>query len=580
MPLARWLVKLPIRDKIAAAFFVVLVLVAALGFTAVHQLATLDRTVDTVTKKVLVATSELGDLREQLLRYRLAVARYIAAEDINPAFDTSTTNALASYREHEAIYAATLRDPKELAILGELRRAMRDYLDSAAPAIALYHAGKAKAAWELYLSNGGVTKGEALDAALASAKQANTDNAKRAQAEADAEYSADLWLVGGLFVAVVLLACGVGYALVRGIARPLARASQVLAQLARRDYDFVLRQAGRGDEIGDLSLAMDKLRHALVEADDVAAAQATAQATKARRQAAMEQQTQEFGNSISGVMTSLANSATAMRQAAETMSRAAGAVHDEASGTSTEASRSSRDLTSVAAAVEQLNASVTEISRQLEDATKAAHEAVRRAESSQSTMQALSEATARIGDVVHLISDIAGQTNLLALNATIEAARAGEAGKGFAVVAGEVKTLAAQTAKATSDIAAQIETVRGVTGDAVSAMADIGAMVGKMNSVSDAIATAVEQQRTTIGEVAASIQKVAGATAGTAQAMEQLVAVSENAGGISQTVLAGAADIGEEARKLRVEVDQFLVAVSDASGDDFSDGRRRHERVA
>ena len=58
--------------------------------------------------------------------------------------------------------------------------------------------------------------------------------------------------------------------------------------------------------------------------------------------------------------------------------------------------------------------------------------------------------------MVKLITAIAEQTNLLALNATIEAARAGDAGRGFAVVASEVKALAAQTAKATDEIAQQV----------------------------------------------------------------------------------------------------------------------------
>ncbi len=80
----------------------------------------------------------------------------------------------------------------------------------------------------------------------------------------------------------------------------------------------------------------------------------------------------------------------------------------------------------------------------------------------------MAAAADRVGDVVRLITDIAGRTNLLALNATIEAARAGEAGKGFAVVAGEVKALATQTAKATDEIAAQIGAIRASTGEAVS----------------------------------------------------------------------------------------------------------------
>ena len=289
----------------------------------------------------------------------------------------------------------------------------------------------------------------------------------------------------------------------------------------------------------------------------------------------MEQHTQDFGNSISGVMASLAGSAEGMRRAAESMAQAAEAVHDEAGTTAGGATKSSQDLTSVAAAVEELNSSVGEISRQLAEAAEVRSQAVQRADSSHATMQGLSEATARIGDVVHLISDIARQTNLLALNATIEAARAGEAGKGFAVVAGEVKALAAQTAKATAEIGSQIDTVRTATSEAVTAMAEIGGIIGKINEVSAAIAAAVEEQSATTHEIAASVQAVSNATAGTAQAMEHVVTVADKAGTVSRDVLSGAARIGREAETLRTEVDQFLVAVRD----DTTEERRRYERL-
>jgi methyl-accepting chemotaxis protein len=561
MSLTRLSENLSIQNKIAVAFTVVLILVGMLGFAAVNGLTGLSHTVDLITGDSLAGTDALAGMREDVLRYRLVFARYVATGEQSADFKVASNAALASYREHDARYTPTARTPAGQAIHGEVQSAMQTYLDASVPAASLYNAGKPVEAWDLYLVNRGTAKGEAVDAALNKAKLLLTDEANRLKVQANADYSSGFWTIVGLFAAAVVLAIAVAYGLVRSIARPLVRASLVLAQLARRDYDFVLRQAARGDEIGALSRAMDTLRRALQEADRLAADQEANHAAKALGQAALQQHTRQFGDSIAGVMTSLGSSAEQMRQAAQTMTEAANTVQNEAAETADAATRSSQDLTAVVTAVEQLNNSVSEISRQLAEAASVAHQAVERADSSHATMLTLSDATAHIGDVVRLIDDIASQTNLLALNATIEAARAGEAGKGFAVVASEVKALAAQTGKATADIGSQIETVRAATSDAVAAMADIGGIIGKINQVSAAIAAAVERQSATTTEIAASVQAVCNATASSAQAMGQVVMVADNAGTVSKDVLAGAAAIGREAATLRTEVDQFLTAV-------------------
>src|SRR6201990_3435375 len=100
-------------------------------------------------------------------------------------------------------------------------------------------------------------------------------------------------------------------------------------------------------------------------------------------------------------------------------------------------------------------------------------------------------------------------TNLLALNATIEAARAGEAGKGFAVVAGEVKALATQTAKATEEIADQIQAIRGATGAPSGAIREIGTTIGQIDEIATTIAAAVEEQGGSTKEIARSVQQAA-----------------------------------------------------------------------
>jgi methyl-accepting chemotaxis protein len=390
-------------------------------------------------------------------------------------------------------------------------------------------------------------------------------NSERAAALVGSRLGHAAYQITAAGLSAILLSVAAGFFFGRLVSRPIRRMTSVMGLLAAGTLSAEVPDTGRRDEVGDMARAVEVFKQQAIEAERLAAEQ-DAGAARERRRAAMERHTHDFGTSVSGVMASLASSATDMRRAAEAMAMAASAVHDQASGTADGAAKSSQDLTSVAAAIEQLTSSAGEISRQVAAAADIARQAVLRAEASRGTMQGLAEATARIGDVVHLISNIAGQTNLLALNATIEAARAGEAGRGFAVVAGEVKLLASQTAKATAEIGSQIETVRGATGNAVTAMSEIGGIIGRMDEVSATISAAMEEQNATTREIASRLHSVSAATGQTAQAMTHAVEIADDAGSASREVLAGAAGISREAETLRAEVDQFLTAVRDDTG--------------
>jgi len=206
----------------------------------------------------------------------------------------------------------------------------------------------------------------------------------------------------------------------------------------------------------------------------------------------------------------------------------------------------------VASAAEQLSASIGEISRQVDKSSKITGEAVAAAQRTDAIVHALAQGAQKIGDVVDLITSIAGQTNLLALNATIEAARAGEAGRGFSVVASEVKALASQTTKATEDIRKNIEAVRDATREAVEAVRAISTSINGLDESAGTIASAVEEQNAATAEISRN-------TAVTAtQTRDITLAISDVAKSMSST---------DQAAR---EVEQYSTAMRDR----FEDMRR------
>jgi methyl-accepting chemotaxis protein len=365
--------------------------------------------------------------------------------------------------------------------------------------------------------------------------------------------------LNGAMMLVALVVTIAGFLIVhRRVSSPIRRLTEVMRRLAEHDLTTDLQYTDRADEIGDMSRAVEVFKQSMLEADRVSAEQQSEQGLKERRQVAIEGFITAFDQSVTESLRTLAAASTELQTTATSMSVTAEQTSSKSTTVASVSEEASTNVQTVAAATEELSASINEISRQVAESTNIAGEAVAQADRTNAEVQALADAAQRIGDVVKLISGIAGQTNLLALNATIEAARAGEAGKGFAVVASEVKSLATQTAKATEEITAQVAAIQDATGSSVQAIQAIGGTIGRVNQIAAAIASAVQQQGAATQEIARNVQQ---ASAGTTQVSGHIASVSQAAsetGVAAGEVLISAKGLARLSEALRDDVDRFV----------------------
>ena len=336
----------------------------------------------------------------------------------------------------------------------------------------------------------------------------------------------------------------------RYVVKPVAEAAALATQIAGNNLavdDIAIRAH---DEIGEASVALNKMK-----------------------------------NNLHAVIESIAGSAMQVASASEELSATSQLITANSEETSAQArvvssatEQVSQNLQTVATGAEEMGSTIKEIAKNATEAAQVATAAVTVAEKTTATVSKLGISSSEIGEVVKVITSIAQQTNLLALNATIEAARAGEAGKGFAVVANEVKELAKATAKATDDISRKIAAIQTDTTAAVEAIVEISGVINRINGISNTIATAVEEQNATTTEMARNVSEAAR---GSGEITSNISGVAEAAESTSR----GAGDTQKAAKQLvdtsaelRRLVEQFGIN-STAAGNDARSEKSRAARA-
>jgi methyl-accepting chemotaxis protein len=395
-------------------------------------------------------------------------------------------------------------------------------------------------------------------ALLAEVEQAVQSLNEKARTDSTQGVARALTMIGVVVGAGLLLGVGFGVFFANRIVGPVQRLTGAMTELAKGALGVAVPERDRRDEIGDMAGALQVFKDNAIESKRLVEEREAEQAVKAQRTQRVAELCVGHERSVTGMLDALNRAAGDMRTTSETMSAIVAETSTQSAAMAAAASQTASNVQTVATATEELSSSVTEINQRATHSAQIANKAADEAMRADSVVQNLHGTASEIGQVIRMIEEIAAQTNLLALNATIEAARAGEAGRGFAVVASEVKSLAGQTAKATSDIGGRIGAIQGATAQVVDAIKAIRTTIDEMREISNFVATTMDNQGAATRDIALNTQQVASGTAEVTATTEAVSESMQATGAAATQVVSAALELNRQAESLRAEIGHFL----------------------
>jgi methyl-accepting chemotaxis protein len=482
---------------------------------------------------------------------------------------TPYTDGVARAEETRRHLAELVSDnPRQLARADALAPLIADKFAELQQTIDVRKARDFAAAQSIVLSDRGK---KAMDTIRALIREMNSEEETLLKTRADAALAdarAAKWTIVLGTLGALVVAGLAGLILTRNIAGPLGNLTGVAERITVGDLSSAVAVSERGDEVGMLTRAFERMTRALR-----AMAGAAEQIAAGDLRASVQPQSPSdvLGNAFARMTENLRRQIGGMVEGAAVLGSAASEIVAATAQLASGASESAAAVSETTTTVEEIRQTAQLASQKARVVADGAQKAVQishngrkstddaaagmgrirtQMEAIAESMMRLSEQSQTIGQIIATVEDLAAQSNLLAVNAAIEAAKAGEHGKGFGVVAQEVKSLAEQSRQATDRVRTILSDIQKATTAAVMATEQGGKAVEAGGKQTEMAGESIAALASSVTEAAQAATQIAASSQQQLVGMDQVAGAMENIKQASMQNVASAKQLEAAARSL------------------------------